>query len=386
LDKLQGQSPATQLGKYRIESRLGKGGMGEVYLARDTELDRLVAIKILPPELAADPTRLQRFLQEAKAASALKHPNVATIYDFGEAAGVRFLAMEYVEGETLDRTIGGRPMAAPDIAEFAAQAADALEDAHQHGIVHRDIKPSNIMVTPRGQVKVLDFGLAKRRVPAQSDDAETEAMTSPGVLMGTVRYMSPEQALGRDVDGRSDLFSLGVVLYEMATGRPAFSAPAPTATIQKIVNEQPEAISRLQPATPPELERIIRKCLEKDSDRRYQSARDLIVDLKNLKRDTESGIRTAAAARPAAPRGLPHWLWAAAIAVVLALAAGLYLLRGRPAASSIVVLPFTSAGSDPDTEILSDGLTEQLINSLSQIPKLRVIARATAFHLQDEID
>src|SRR5262245_29274269 len=235
------------LGSYKILSPLGAGGMGEVYRARDSRLDRFVALKVLPAEVATDAERMQRFVREAKAASALNHPNVAHIYEIGEAESVSFIAMEYVEGQTLAAKVNGHPLEIHEIVEIASQIADALDEAHSKGITHRDIKPANVMLTSRGQVKVLDFGLAKitrdQARPATSD-ISTMTKTEPGVVMGTMPYMSPEQALGREVDHRSDLFSLGVVLYEMATGRLPFTGANSSETLDLILHRQPEAIAR----------------------------------------------------------------------------------------------------------------------------------------------
>ena len=276
---------------YKIISLLGKGGMGEVYQARDTKLDRTVALKILPADVATDAERMRRFVREAKAASALNHPHVATIYEIGEGESVRFIAMEYVEGQTLAAKINGQPLAIKEIVEIGSQIADALDEAHSKGITHRDIKPANVMLTPRGQVKVLDFGLAKIARPQRIDsNISTLAKTQSGVVMGTVPYMSPEQALGRDIDHRSDLFSLGAVLYEMATGRLPFAGANLSETMDLILHAQPEAMARFNYDVPAELERIVRKCLEKERERRYQSARELLVDLKNLQRDSHSRV------------------------------------------------------------------------------------------------
>ena len=233
------------LGPYRVLEPLGAGGMGEVYLAEDTRLHRRISLKILPPAVASDPQRMRRFQQEARAASALNHPNIATIHDIGESGGVHFIAMEYVEGQTLAARIGGRPLDLAEMVEIAMQAADALDEAHRKGITHRDIKTSNIMVTPRGRVKVLDFGLAKFVRP-EAETAPGDAKTASGAVMGTVDYMSPEQASGREVDHRTDIFSLGVVLYQMATGRLPFSGSSVAETLGRILHVEPEGGHPLQ--------------------------------------------------------------------------------------------------------------------------------------------
>ena len=263
-------APGQRLGPYSVVSRLGSGGMGEIYLANDTRLGRQVALKFLPPSLRKDRERLRRFQNEARAASTLNHPNVATIYEIGEAENVVFIAMEYIEGLTLDQKISGKPLSTAEIVNIAIQVADALDDAHSHAVVHRDIKTSNIMLTRRDQVKVLDFGLAKL-TSVQSEELSnlpTAVKTSPGLVMGTVQYMSPEQAVGHEIDARSDIWSVGVVLYEMATGRKPFIGASTGETIEKIRHSQPEAIARFNYEIPAELERIIRKCLEKDRENR----------------------------------------------------------------------------------------------------------------------
>ena len=272
---------------YRVNSLLGAGGMGAVYLADDTRLGRRVALKVLPPDVAADPDRMHRFEQEARLASALTHPNVAYIHEIGQEGGLWFLAMEYVEGQPLGSRIRAGPMKIEEILSVGIQVADALDDAHSKGIVHRDIKPANLMLTPRGHVKVLDFGLAKQEKPAQRTE-ETQLLTSAGLVLGTVEYMSPEQVLGREVDARTDIFSLGCVLYEMATGRVPFQGGNAAETMARILQSQPDAMARFNYDLPGEFERVVRKCLEKDRERRYQSARDLLVDLKNQERDSAS--------------------------------------------------------------------------------------------------
>ena len=282
------------LSHYQVLSLLGAGGMGEVYLARDPRLDRTVALKILPGELAADPDRMQRFTREAKAASALNHPNVATIYDVGESDGISFIVMEHVEGETLLARISRR-MTPPEVVDIAVQAADALDLAHAKGITHRDIKPANLMLTHRGDVKVLDFGVAK---VARSDEGSlngdwtVEPVTAVGSVVGSAPYMSPEQIVGGDVDSRSDVFSLGVVIYQMATGQLPFSGSTWAEMKDRILHAAPETIMRLNPDTPPELERITLKCLDKRTDGRYQSARELLTDLWPLKRQLDAARAT----------------------------------------------------------------------------------------------
>ena len=283
-------SAGQSISHYQIISLLGKGGMGEVYQARDIKLDRTVALKILPADVATDAERMRRFVSEAKAASALNHPHVATIYEISEADNLSFFAMEYVEGQTLAAKINGAPLAINEVVEIGSQIADALDEAHSHGITHRDIKPANIMLTMRGQVKVLDFGLAKIMRTAErpvNSNISTMPKTEPGVVMGTMPYMSPEQALGREVDHRSDIFSLGVVLYEMATSRLPFGGSGTGETLDRILHAQPEPIAHFNYDAPAELERIVCNCLKKEPERRYQSARELLIDLKNLKRESD---------------------------------------------------------------------------------------------------
>jgi len=376
------------LAHYEIISPLGAGGMGEVYLARDTLLDRLIALKLLPFEISSDAQRLRRFTQEAKAASALNHPNIAHIYELGEADGGRFIAMEYVEGKPLDQKINRCPLRVAEILQIAPQIADALSEAHSKGIIHRDIKASNIVLTNRGQVKVLDFGLAKVLAtdPLPNADISTQLKTSPGVVIGTVPYMSPEQALGHDIDRRSDIFSLGIVLYEMATGRLPFSGRTATETLNRITHDQPEAVSRYNYEVPLELERIIRKCLEKDPARRYQATSELVIDLENLKRDSQSvGLTNIPV--PARAKPEKRLLFVGGALLLALVVIGLFLfLRNEGAKSNdhqtiqtIAVLPFVNSSGNQGSEYLSDGITESIINSLSQLPRLRVMARATVF-------
>jgi eukaryotic-like serine/threonine-protein kinase len=280
----------TRLGRYEIRSLVGEGGMGEVYRAWDTELERVVALKVLPPQIAADRDRLSRFLQEARAASKIGGAHAAHIYEIKETEGLHFIAMEYAEGQSLDKHIGGKPLEVAEVARLGIQIAEALEEAHARGVTHRDIKPANIIVTPRGGVKVLDFGLAKINRPEEQheDGRSPHVKTDPGMVMGTVSYMSPEQALAeRDIDHRTDIFSLGVVLYEMATGRVPFAGDSAGRTIDNIIHFQPEAMARFNYAVPVELDVIVRKCLRKSRDERYQTVRDLLNDLRSLKSDLD---------------------------------------------------------------------------------------------------
>ncbi len=380
-----------QVGPYKIHSLLGVGGMGEVYLAQDPRLDRAIALKILPTELASDPDRIRRFIREARAASGLKHPNVATIYEIGKSDEFHFIAMEYVEGQTLANKISGRPLPIAEIVDIGIQVADALDEAHRKGITHRDIKPANLMLTSREQVKILDFGLAKVTRPegqARASDISTVMKTETGVVVGTVQYMSPEQVLGKEVDHRTDIFSLGVVLYEMATGRLPFTGTSSSETMDRVLHAKPEAIARFNYDVPAELERIIRKCLEKDRERRYQSARELLVDLRNSKRESDS--RVAAAEKVTQPqRPLRRTaLVASGLAILILGAVALYSRLGsRAAIDSLAVLPFVNVSGDPNTEYLSDGIAESLIINLSQLPHLKVISLSSVLRYKGrEID
>jgi serine/threonine-protein kinase len=380
----------TTVSHFRITGKLGEGGMGEVWLAEDRRLGRKVALKILPPAHAESDDRRRRFEDEARAASALNHPGIAHIYDVGEADGISFIAMEHVDGESLDQRMARAPLTTFQIVDLAGRLADALAAAHGQGVTHRDVKPSNLMIDGEGRLKVLDFGLAKLQAPIGGGSEDTaQTMTQPGVVMGTVQYMSPEQALGKEADHRSDIFSAGVVLYQMATGRLPFKGSTPTETITEIVRSQAEPVSELNPSTPPELERIVRKCLEKDAGRRYQSARELAIDLANLKRDTESGVPVMAApvraARPWARYGLVGVVAVLLTVAALVVGGGLLSSRGE-AIESIAVLPFENGTGDAEADYLCDGLTESLINTLSQIPDLKVISRRSAFAFKDSGD
>jgi eukaryotic-like serine/threonine-protein kinase len=355
--------PDDRVSHYRVVEKLGRGGMGVVYRAEDLTLGREAALKFLPEDVASDPVALERFEREARAAAAINHPNICTIYEIGEHEGRRFLAMELLQGEDLRSKIGGAPVRLPTLVDIGVQVASGLEAAHARGIVHRDIKPANLFVTRTGQAKILDFGLAKPATRAHAAGAAPDAtatlaaeVTDPGSAIGTPSYMSPEQARGEDLDARTDLFSLGVVLYEMATGRQPFQGKTTGAVMGAIIHQTPAALGAGVPAG---LESIIGKALEKDRDMRYQSAADLRADLKRLLRETESGHSPAHTSAPAVAAKRPRkWIWiAAAFAVTAAAAAGFVFFRPRPRIyfAQTQLTPVTRLGNAGVAALSTDG-------------------------------
>jgi eukaryotic-like serine/threonine-protein kinase len=443
----------TKLGRYEIRSKIGEGGMGEVYLAEDTQLHRPVALKILPAELAANRDRMRRFEQEATAAAALNHPNIAHIYEIGSQGDIHFIAMEFVEGQTLRELIHPRRTELPKLLRYLQHAAEGLAKAHAAGIVHRDLKPDNIMVTREGHAKVLDFGLAKlveppgglgagyrprdmagsspplneKGVPGFSEVATALIMqqhSTPGAILGTVGYMSPEQAQGHinEIDHRSDIFSFGCMLYETVTCRKPFEGKDTIDSLNKIIREPAAPISNFNPDAPPDLQRIVRRCLAKDPEERYQTIKDVAIEIKEVRRELQSGagvdttvppstasvnqsvgassiqsqtaqtslspaaVSTAPSSAEYIATGIKRHKRAAlfALAALFVVVAGAAYLAyrwrtGGAEIRSVAVLPFENVGGNPETEYLSDGVAESLINSLSRLPNLRVIARTTAF-------
>jgi serine/threonine protein kinase/Flp pilus assembly protein TadD len=412
-------APGTKLGRYEIRSKIGAGGMGEVYLAQDMKLDRKVALKILPVDVAAHEGRMRRFVQEAKSASALNHPNIITIYEIDEIDSGHFMAMEFIDGETLRDHMRKAPLKLNEALDVAVQIASALSAAHAAGIVHRDLKPENVILRRDGLVKLLDFGIAKLCEPGSSDSVDHEAPTrvavntEPGVVMGTVIYMSPEQARGAPIDARTDIFSLGVLIYEMIAGCLPFKGSSTNEIVASLLDDkEPPPLARYAREVPIELERIVSKSLRKERDERYQTSRDLLIDLKNLKEELEFERKRERSLSPdsegATPRArfaeyetliepvarptVAESKWTVAIkAKRLSIAVAVLLVVAGIAAyfyfhsassgtiNSVAVLPFINVSKDQNTEYLSDGISESLINHLSQLPQLKVIARSSTF-------
>jgi serine/threonine protein kinase/Flp pilus assembly protein TadD len=422
----------TKLGRYEIRSKIGEGGMGEVYLAQDTKLDRKVALKILPADVASNRDRMERFTREAKSAAALNHPNIAHIYEIGENNGTNFIAMEFVEGVTLREKIHRERTELRKLLRYLQHVAEGLAKAHAAGIVHRDLKPDNIMITRDGHAKILDFGLAKLIEPQQPpgiDNASTgedatailQQHSTPGMIMGTVGYMSPEQAQGKtkEIDQRSDIFSFGCILFEAATGKKPFEGDSIVKSLHSLIYEPTPQIKDLNPSAPAELQRIVRRCLEKDADDRYQAIKEVAIELKHLRRSLEGGadfdttvpppartatvpntdsgstIKSTAAGSGSMPpvlssaeyvvQGVKQHKLMVAIALILLISSVVftvyYLRAGKSevAIHSIAVLPFQNKSSDADTEYLSDGLAESLIYRLSQLPNLKVSPTSSVF-------
>ncbi|HTA58331.1 MAG TPA: protein kinase [Candidatus Baltobacteraceae bacterium] len=376
---------------FRVIEKLGAGGMGVVYKAIDTRLDRPVALKFLPDKMAQDSQALERFRREARAASALNHPGICTIYDIGEQAGRTFIAMEFIDGETLRAHIQGKPLPLDETLKLGIQLAEALDAAHTQGIIHRDIKPANIFVTKRGQAKVLDFGLAKlvpKGVATADTDSNSETSDSTsivGIISGTPAYMSPEQVRGDNLDPRTDIFSLGLLLYEMATGRQAFNGPTGGAVIEAVLTRSPAPARTINPSIPPRLEEIISKALHKNRDQRYQHAADIRADLQQMERGPDSGWRAndpiTQTAQPSSSPDL-HSTGEHRAQNPSTQTGTLRPARVSKIIDSLAVLPFENSSRDPEHEYLSDGIAGSLINILAAVPKLRVMAQSTVFRFK----
>lgn len=382
------------IGHYRVLRKIGEGGMGEVYLAEDSRLLRKVALKILPSEFTKEPDRLRRFQNEARAASALNHPNILVVHDIGHVDRVHFIATEYVEGKTLRTQLSAGRLSVPEVLEIAIQTINALASAHEVGIVHRDIKPENIMLRPDGYVKVLDFGLAKITQPSGSTDiTEAPTITEAGYVMGTVKYMSPEQVRGLLVDARSDIFSLGVLLYEMVAGVTPFQGETRSDVIAAILERDPLPMANYSADVPEEMEWIVNKMLHKNREDRYQTARELLNDLRHFKHGlgVSFELKRSAPAKTKKSSRAPEISFKfvfGILAVILLIVLSLYQFKkGTGDISSIAVLPLVNVGRQTEMEYLTDGITETIIRSLSQLPNLRVMARSTVFRYKTrEVD
>ncbi len=433
-------APKTQLGRYEIRSLLGAGGMGEVYLAQDTSLNRPVALKVLPVEVASNQDRMRRFKQEATSAASLNHPSIAHIYEIGESDSLNFISMEYVDGATLRRKIHDEHEELPKLLRALQHVAEGLAKAHDAGIVHRDLKPDNVMITPDGYGKILDFGLAKLLEPMPASGSITSEEptilqhSTPGVILGTVGYMSPEQAQGKtkEIDHRADIFSFGCILFEAVTGKRAFAGSDTIDTLNKIIREPAPSVSSFNPLAPADLQRIVRRCLAKDPDQRYQNIKDVAIELKEVRRELQENptvhssvsprdaktlwdsqatiVQNPSATTNAAPSSAAtrassaefivneikrHKLATVIVAVAVllvgtAVAFGIrsYLHAGsmEVAVESIAVIPFMNQSKDPGADWISDGLTESIINNLTQLPNLKVIARSSVFRYKGRED
>jgi eukaryotic-like serine/threonine-protein kinase len=430
-------APKTQLGRYEVRSLLGAGGMGEVYLGQDTSLNRPVALKVLPADVAANYDRMRRFKQEAISAASLNHPSIAHIYEIGEANGLHFIAMEYVDGATLRKKVHEEHEELPKLLRVLQHVAEGLAKAHDAGIVHRDLKPDNVMITSDGHGKILDFGLAKLLEPQpapgsiSSEEPTIIQHSTPGVILGTAGYMSPEQAQGKskEIDHRSDIFSFGCILFEAVTGRRAFAGTDTIDTLNKIIREPAPSVSSVNPSAPADLQRIVRRCLAKDPDQRYQNIKDVAIELKEVRRELQenpSSVPESGATRqwdsevtvaqdrsaltnppPSSPatrassaefivNEIKRHKGATVIALVVVLIVAAAVALGirsylhadstEVAVESIAVIPFVNQSNDPGADWISDGLTESIINNLTQLPNLKVIARSSVFRYKGRED